>query len=103
MASCAMQFCELSSLRSDAAEGALLSQGLSQILSQVLSRDRLERITALTETVAGETRELSFEYDSVGRLVEATDEGVVTRYEYDLNGNRTELTSDGREVRAEYD
>src|SRR5690606_3502536 len=96
-------FGELISLRTDAAEGALLSQGLSQILSQVLSRDRLGRITALTETVAGETRELSFEYDSVGRLIEATDEGVVTRYEYDPNGNRTELTSDGREVRAEYD
>jgi len=36
-------FGELSSLRTDAAEGALLSQ----ILSQVLSRDRLGRITAL--------------------------------------------------------
>src|SRR5690606_364912 len=96
-------FGELISLRTDAAEGALLSQGLSQVLSQVLSRDRLGRITALTETVAGETRELSFEYDSVGRLIEATDEGVVTRYEYHTNANRTKLTSDGREVRAEYD
>src|SRR5690606_19334359 len=37
-------FGELSSLRTDAAEGALLSQ----ILSQVLSRDRLGCITALS-------------------------------------------------------
>lgn len=59
-----------------------------------VTRDKLGRITAMTETVAsvpgpGTTSTTwAFVYDDAGRLTRSTKAGVNTDYVYDANGNR---------------
>jgi len=71
--------------------------------SEQLERDALGRITHISEKIGTRTRELDYEYDALGRLVEATENGVTTEYEYDANGNRTAVTIDGERTESEYD
>jgi RHS repeat-associated protein len=74
-----------------------------EAFSQELERDSLGRVTRVTERFGTSTSEVAHEYDELGRLVEVTRDGSVTRYAYDPNGNRTSVEFDGEEFRAEFD
>lgn len=64
------------------------------LFATTYARDRLGRITVLTETVAGVTVVYAYAYDVAGRLTEVRqDGGVIASYTYDSNGNR--LTGPG--------
>ncbi len=90
-------FAELSSLSTTFAGSGLFSQTIKE-------RDALGRVKHLTETIAGETHDLFYDYDNLGRLTEAERDGVITNYKYDVNGNRESITVDGVETAtATYD
>ncbi len=56
--------------------------------------DDLGRIAQKTETIGENTRVWSYQYDSVGRLIEVKrDSAVVESYEYDNTGNRISVTN----------
>ena len=56
--------------------------------------DDLGRIAQKTETIGGNTHVWSFQYDSVGRLMEVKrDSAVVESYDYDDTGNRISVTN----------
>jgi RHS repeat-associated protein len=84
------------------AELATLSAayGARADFSQTLERDALGRVTAITETVGATTNSLAYKYDALGRLIQATRNGVVTDYTYDLNGNRTAIHVNGVQTAA---
>jgi RHS repeat-associated protein len=115
-------------LRRDADHGALTSTELGRVadtytydtLGQLVSynatfndevlfgatyvRDKLGRITELTETVQGDTVTLGFDYDVAGRLAQVRRDGeVAANYEYDLNGNPVRISGGGETVEATYD
>ncbi len=53
------------------------------------TRDKLGRITGKTETINGVTTAFAYTYDTAGRLIQVTQNGVPTAtYTYDNNGNR---------------
>ena len=56
------------------------------------TRDKLGRITQLTETINGDTTTYDYSYDLAGRLEEVKTDSVTTAlYQYDSNSNRTHL------------
>ncbi|CAA9357513.1 MAG: Serine/threonine protein kinase [uncultured Gemmatimonadetes bacterium] len=70
------------------------SFGSTPLLQSRMVRDQASRITRLTETIAGETTQYAFQYDSVGRLREVSANGTPTAsYTYDANGNRIRTTT----------
>ncbi|HEX6913305.1 MAG TPA: RHS repeat-associated core domain-containing protein, partial [Longimicrobium sp.] len=71
--------------------------GTSLLFARAYTRDALGRISAMTEQVAGGgTAAYGFAYDSIGRLVGVTRDGVaVEAYEYDANGNRVRAVTAG--------
>lgn len=74
------------------------------VFSLGLTRDKAARVVQRTETIAGATRTLAYEYDSLGQLLRVTADGVETeRYVYDANGNRTTATVGEQSVTAVYD
>ena len=67
-------------------------------------RDALGRITATTETLAGQTTTYGYGYDAAGRLTQVTRGGMpVETYEYDSNGDRSSTTRNGQTTTAGYD
>jgi RHS repeat-associated protein len=83
-------FAELSNLAT-AVNGA-------ELFSQTLERDALGRVKHITETIDGVEHELFYQYDELGRLIEAERDGVITTYAYDVNGNRKSVSVDGVET-----
>ena len=80
------------------------THGATALFDVLYTRDSLDRIVALEETVEGVTTVKAFTYDSVGRLDQVRVNGVLTSdYDYDANGNRTSLTTPGGTVTAAYD
>lgn len=78
--------------------------GSSTFEQTIVERDGLGRVTHLSEVVQGVAHDLSYEYDSIGRLVKQTRDGIATSYAYDLNGNRTSVqTGTDAAVTATYD
>jgi RHS repeat-associated protein len=78
--------------------------GTTELFAAAYGRDSLDRISELTETVQGTTRTLSYTYNSVGRLVEAREGGLlVTSYDYDSNGNRIRETGPTGSITSTYD
>jgi len=68
------------------------------------TRDALGRLTAMTETTAGVTREYAYVYDAADRLAEVHRDGMlIEEYAYDANGNRLEADAAGPSVTATYD
>jgi RHS repeat-associated protein len=55
------------------------------------TRDKLGRIKTLNEIIESDTNNLSYDYDTSGRLISATKNTVTTTYGYDNNGNRTHI------------
>jgi YD repeat-containing protein len=78
--------------------------GAATLFDVLHTRDSLERIVQLEETVQGVTTVKAFTYDSVGRLDEVRVNGVlVSDYGYDANGNRMSLTTQSGTVTGTYD
>ena len=76
----------------------------SSIFSTGYIRDKLGRITQLTETVDGTTTVYEYAYDEAGRLDTVTKDGIlVSDYDYDLNGNRLAHTTPEETVTGTYD
>lgn len=72
--------------------------------STAAPRDKLGRIAAKTETVAGEATTSEYAYDVNGRLTDVTENGTVVRsYAYDDNGNRTLFEAGPTVIVPEYD
>lgn len=68
--------------------------GATTLFDVVYTRDSLDRIVQMEETVEGVTTVKAYGYDSLGRLDQVRVNGVlVSDYEYDANGNRTSLTT----------
>jgi len=66
--------------------------------------DSLDRISALTETVQGTSRSLSYSYNSTGRLTEVREGGIlVATYDYDANGNWLHETGPTGTITSTYD
>jgi YD repeat-containing protein len=63
--------------------------GSTTLFQTTYIRDSLSRITSLTETVQGTTKNYKYRYDSAGRLVEVKrNDTTISIYTYDPNGNR---------------
>jgi RHS repeat-associated protein len=78
--------------------------GGANLLAVDYNRDRLGRITTLSETVGGLTDQSAYTYDLVGRLLTVTKDGSpVETYTYDGNGNRLSFTGTGGLTLGSYD
>ena len=78
--------------------------GSDTLLRVSYTRDSLDRITQLSETIQGTTRAYAYAYDLVGRLDQVRLNGVlVSDYEFDANGNRTGFTTQAGTVGATFD
>jgi YD repeat-containing protein len=78
--------------------------GTTTLFDVVYTRDSLDRIVQMVETMQGVTTTKAFTYDSVGRLDQVRVDGVLTSdYAYDANGNRTSLTTQSGTVGGMYD
>jgi RHS repeat-associated protein len=75
------------------------------IYAVVYDRDALGRIIDKTETIAGATHAVRYEYDAASRLAQVRRDGALAViYSYDANGNRVTVTdADGTTVAATYD
>jgi len=78
--------------------GELDSQHLTvngnPVIQWNVTRDNAGRIVGKNETVGGITSSYSYSYDSIGRLLRVTKNGVdVESYDYDLNGTRVSETN----------
>lgn len=63
-------------------------------------RDRLGRLTTISEVLQGEALETAYEYDDAGRLVGVLREGILGTMEHDADGNLIRVNG---QVVAEYD
>ena len=78
--------------------------GATTLFDVLYTRDSLDRIVGLEETIEGVTTVKGFTYDSLGRLDQVRVNGVlVSDYGYDANGNRTSLTTQSGTVSGTYD
>jgi RHS repeat-associated protein len=75
----------------------------SALFVQQYTRDKLERIIGLTETISGSMNVYAYTYDAAGRLTAVTRNGVATSYAYDQNGNLITVSGTGGAVAASYD
>ena len=68
------------------------------------ARDKLGRITAITETIGGVTDGYGYGYDLAGRLTQVKKNGAtIASYTYDSNGNRLSFTGPGGTITGIYD
>jgi RHS repeat-associated protein len=78
--------------------------GSDTLLNAAYTRDSLNRITQLVETVQGVAKTYAYVYDSLGRLDQVRVDGVLASdYDYDANGNRTGLTTQSGSISGTYD
>lgn len=72
--------------------------------SQTYTRDKIGRLTALSETIGGVTTNYAYTYDAAGRLIEVDKNSTaVETYTYDDDGNRLSFTGGGGPQLATYD
>ena len=68
------------------------------------ARDKLGRITAITETIGGATVTYVYDYDATGRLTSVNQNGLtIASYTYDGNDNRLSFTGPGGTITGTYD
>jgi RHS repeat-associated protein len=78
--------------------------GGNDLLQRTYTRDAVDRVTDITETVGGVTTTKTFGYDLAGRLTTVTEGGITTAvYEYDANGNRNRITTPSGVVSGSFD
>lgn len=90
-----------------------LTSSQSKYKNQILadfkySRDKFARVSLVNESLRGINGWLSntknqYEFDKLGRLVKAINNGRPTVYQYDGNGNRIKKSSFGETITADYD
>lgn len=81
-----------------------VKSGSDTLYNATYSRDSLNRITRLIETVQGVVSIYDYAYDSLGRLDQVRMGGVlVSDYEYDANGNRIAVTTQFSTIGGTYD
>lgn len=74
------------------------------VFSETLTRDAQGRVVNKTENINGAVTDYTYAYDSAGRLVETTRNGVTYgQYVYDGNSNRIGGTQAGAAINAQYD
>ena len=74
------------------------------VFSETLTRDALGRVISKTENVRGAMTDYTYSYDSAGRLIETTRNGMTySQYVYDGNSNRIGGTLAGAAINAQYD
>jgi len=68
------------------------------------TRDKLGRITVITETIGGVTDTYGYSYDLAGRLTQVTKNSTtIASYTYDSNSNRLSVTNSGGIINGSYD
>jgi RHS repeat-associated protein len=68
------------------------------------TRDKLGRITEITETIGGVTDTYGYSYDLAGRLTQVTKNSTtIASYTYDSNSNRQSVTNSGGTINGSYD
>ncbi|MCL5994749.1 MAG: hypothetical protein M1546_01685, partial [Chloroflexi bacterium] len=68
------------------------------------ARDKLGRITVITETIGGVTDVYGYSYDLAGRLAQVNKNvATIASYTYDSNGNRLTFTGPGGTITGTYD
>ncbi len=78
--------------------------GGTSLYNASYTRDKLGRITVLTETIEGTTSTFNYTYDLAGRLIEVNRDGITTAvYNYDGNSNRIGGTNSEGPISATYD
>jgi RHS repeat-associated protein len=76
----------------------------SSVYAATYTRDAVDRITSVSETIGATTHVLDYTYDLSGRLIEVRQDGVLTAtYDYDDNGNRLSVTDTGGTITGSYD
>jgi RHS repeat-associated protein len=74
------------------------------LFSTRYTRDKLGRITALSETIQGQTTQRTYQYSAAGQLLKVAENGAVkASYSYNGNGGRLSLTRNGATVTGTYD
>ncbi len=74
------------------------------VFSETLTRDALGRVVSKIENINGTVTDYTYAYDSAGRLIETTRNGVTYgQYVYDGNSNRIGGTQAGVAINAQYD
>jgi RHS repeat-associated protein len=102
-------FGQLATTEADFGTDVLFSEDFAPIdpaTSEQLGPDALGRITAVQETLEGESVLHQYTYDDAGRLESSWEDGVEAgHYDYDPNGNRLAYDTliDGATCLAEYD
>jgi YD repeat-containing protein len=80
------------------------TDGVSGLFATTYTRDKLGRITTLTETIGGVTDTYAYTYDTAGRLTDVTKNGAsVGAYTFDQNGNRLTYTGQSGAKSGTYD
>ncbi|HSR52646.1 MAG TPA: RHS repeat-associated core domain-containing protein [Acidobacteriota bacterium] len=84
--------------------GRIHTHNGAEVLAQELAYDDAGRVVSQVERILGTGTTFEYGYDSDGRLVEVTQDGlVVENYSYDVNGNRVARTAGGMTETADYD
>jgi len=80
------------------------TDGVNGLFGATYTRDKLGRITTLTETIGGVTDTYAYTYDTAGRLTDVTKNGAsIGAYTYDQNGNRLTYTGQRGASAGTYD
>ncbi|MBF0293484.1 MAG: hypothetical protein HQK86_15155 [Nitrospinae bacterium] len=78
--------------------------GATALFNTLYTRDVLGRITRKVETLGGVATTYDYQYDTAGRLIGASKNGLATAsYAYDNNGNRINATVNGVSTQGYYD
>jgi RHS repeat-associated protein len=75
----------------------------TDMFDQQVARDKLGRITVMTETISATTGVYSYTYDLAGRLTQVVSTTGSISYTYDDNGNRLSKTDPSGTITAAYD
>ena len=78
--------------------------GTTILYGATYTRDKIGRISGVTETIGGATTAYTYSFDKAGRLTSVKKNGATaSTYAYDQNSNRSRRTTSGGTVHGTYD